>query len=385
MADSEKDAMKPMRIAQEFYSALPVDLYDQLKTFLLADSQFWLGCDAISFPRYGQSRIWDFHCDTEYVSCPQLSHPFYETFSQVTDQRAIELKDAMQQRNRELAVFWSGGIDSTLVLSAIIKNFQADELKHVTVIANDRSYFENPVFFHQAIERYQLKTVNFTNFSNTMIQQLFDKYLVTDGEPADKLWISQNCMQFEAKYGHGLLEKSYKSTADKMIEFMSDYMPTARANIYYKYLIQNIEETGAEIETLGDLFWWINFNFHWVEHLLIWYYQFPIKNFNTYRTYKQNYMPWYHTDAYQLWSRWDRPKKLVFDRHELYKFPAKQYIHDVVKDTYSLNYKSKLASPKKPFLEKVPASVVILADGSVLDHSDSGTLEKFISQYCLVR
>jgi hypothetical protein len=159
-------------------------------------------------------------------------------------------------------------------------------------------------------------------------------------------------------------------------------MSANQANQYYNSLIQNINEAGVEIVTLGDLFWWINFNFHWVEHLLVWYNQFPIKNQESYKQYKKNYKPWFNTEEYQLWSLSDRPKSIKTDRHDLYKMPAKQYIDDLVRDPYYLNYKSKLGSPKN--LKKSADNMVILSDGSNLDCSNPALVEDFIAKNCLV-
>ena len=377
--------MKPLRISDAFYQLLPTDLRSQLETFYLADRKFWLGSTAITFPRYGKSSIWDFHCDTDYLSCPALIQENADSFANASDARAIDIKERMTQQNRPLAVFWSGGIDSTVALSAIVKNFSAADLENVTVFANNRSYFENPIFFHRVIEQYQLKTINFKNLSNTTIQSLFDTYLITDGEPADKLWIANIALQFETTFGQGLLDQPYQVSTDRFIKFLSGYMSSEQAQTYYEYLIQNINDAEIDIITMGDLFWWINFNFHWVEHLLIWYQQFPIKNAEAYCIYKQNYVPWYNTDAYQLWSLADRPKSLVPDQHHLYKMEAKQYIHDLANDSFYLNYKSKVGSPKAPLLKKRPDHIVVLADGSLLDHNDPNAVKTFIDTYCLVR
>ena len=374
--------MKPLRISFDFYQLLPPEINSRLETFLLVDKEFWPGCDSVSFSRYGQTKIWDFHCDADYLICPPLTQQYNKSFSEVTDCRAAEIKKTMEQRNQDIAVFWSGGIDSTVALSAIVKNFSTAELKNVTVFANNCSYFENPIFYHQVIEKYQLKTVNFKNFSNTTVQSLFDNYIVVDGEPADKLWIVNIASQFESMYGSGALKADIAVMTDKFIEFLSQYIKLKPAQEYYEFLIKNINEAKIEILTVGDLFWWINFNFHWLEHLLIWYHQFPIKSPDAYCQYKKNYMPWYNSVEYQLWSLNDRPKFIVPDRNDLYKMPAKRYINELVNDSYYLNYKSKLGSSKK--FKKEPGDLVILADGSSLDCTDRVAVEKFIRKNCLI-
>jgi hypothetical protein len=374
--------MQPLKISFDFYQLLPPDLRDQLQPFLLADQKMWPGCESVSSARYGKTKIWNFYHDPDYVACPPLNQHFNKNFSEVTDLRAQEIKKTMQARNQPLAIFWSGGIDSTVVLSSVIKNFDSADLKNVIVIANNRSYFENPVFYHSVIERYQLKTVNFNNFSNEAIQSLFDKHLVTDGEPADKLWMVNLAIQYESAYGAGSLTTPLTQVKHQFIEFLTDYMSINQATEYYDAVLQNIKESGIEIVTVGDLFWWINFNFHWVEHLLIWYNQFQIKNIDSYKKYKQNYMPWYNSQEYQLWSLSDRPKLIPADSLNLYKMPAKQYIYDLDQNSYYLNYKSKLGSPKN--LKKTNDDLVILADGTILDCKNFDLVQEFIHTNCLI-
>jgi hypothetical protein len=374
--------MQPLRIAFDFYQLLPTELADRLETFLLADQKFWPGCESISSARYGKTKIWDFYHDPDYVSCPQLDQPSTKSFHEVTDLRAIDIKKTMLQQNQELAVFWSGGIDSTVALSAMVKNFNAADLKNVTIFANNQSYFENPIFYHSVIEKYKLKTVNFKNFSDDTIQSLFNRYLVIDGEPADKLWIVNSVFKFESIYGTGSSKKSLTETADKFINFLTGYMSIDQAQEYYDSLMLNIDEAGIEIVTIGDLFWWINFNFHWVDHLLIWYQQFPIKSTDSYKQYKKNYLPWYNSNEYQLWSLLDRPKTIKTDRQDLYKMPAKQYIYELDKNLFYLNYKSKLGSPKG--LKNAADDLVVLADGTSLDCNNPSLVEIFIRENCSI-
>jgi hypothetical protein len=374
--------MQPLRIAFDFYRLLPAELAARLETFLLADEKFWPGCESISSPRYGKTKIWNFYHDPDYVSCPQLDHRSTKSFSEVTDLRATDIKKAMLQQNQELAIFWSGGIDSTVALSAIVRNFSSSDLKNVTVFANNQSYFENPIFYHSVIEKYQLKTVSFKNLTDKTIQSVFDQYLVTDGEPADKLWIVNSIFMFESIYGVGSSNKSLTEFADKFIEFLANHMSTDQAQEYYASLVLNINEAEIDIVTIGDLFWWINFNFHWVDHLLIWYQQFPNKSAAAYKQYKKNYKPWYNSDEYQLWSLSDLPKSIQPDQQELYKMPAKQYIYELDKNLFYLNYKSKLGSPKG--LKKTVDDLVVLADGTSLDCNNPALLEKFINENCLM-
>ena len=69
----------------------------------------------------------------------------------VTDQRSWDLLAVLRREQCRLAVLWSGGIDSTIALAAIVKNWGPADLAQVDVVMNTSSYYENPVFYQQAI------------------------------------------------------------------------------------------------------------------------------------------------------------------------------------------------------------------------------------------
>jgi hypothetical protein len=62
--------------------------------------------------------------------------------------------------------------------------------------------------------------------------------------------------------------------------------------------------------------------------------------------------------------------------------PAKQYIYDLNQDSFYLNYKSKLGSPKG--LKNAVSDLVVLSDGTSLDCNNHDLVETFIQENCLI-
>lgn len=376
--------MKPIRISKNFYQCLPENLYSRIETHYLADYKFWDGTSYVASPRYGKSKIWNFHYDTDYVKIPTLDSLYNKSFEEVTDTRAIEIREILNRRQEKLAVFWSGGIDSTVVLSSLIRNFSKEELSAVTVFMNNISYIENPIFFKKIIEKHNLRIRNIgQHFTTTDLQQTFVDYIVTDGFPADKLWIAEAALKYILINGNNSICKPFREEKSSLINFLSQYMSISQSNYYYNFIVDNINETGSTVDTVGDFFWWINFNFHMSGQLLYWYFMFPNKSADIYNLFKQNYYPWYNTADYQLWSNSDRTAKMFStDRIDLYKKPAKDYIYSVVSDNFYLTYKSKMTSFRG--FQGPDNEYVILENGELLDHNDPAILNEFISQNCLV-
>ena len=85
---------------------------------------------------------------------PELTSVPSTTFEQATDITAMRLAKLIENSDLPIAVHWSGGIDSTVILSAMIKNFNPALQDRVVVVMNNASYFENPYFFEKCIKNY---------------------------------------------------------------------------------------------------------------------------------------------------------------------------------------------------------------------------------------
>jgi len=82
---------------------------------------------------------------------PEYDPLFAKSFSQVTDERALEIKKLINEHNQKFAVMYSGGIDSTIVLCALIKNLTSEELKNVVIATSSHAIVENPTFWQQFV------------------------------------------------------------------------------------------------------------------------------------------------------------------------------------------------------------------------------------------
>ena len=68
---------------------------------------------------------------------PAYDADFRLTCQEITDQRAHEVEQRMLNENKKLVVLWSGGIDSTCILAAMLKNFQPASRSQVIQTAHD--------------------------------------------------------------------------------------------------------------------------------------------------------------------------------------------------------------------------------------------------------
>ena len=82
---------------------------------------------------------------------------FDQTFEQVSDAKALEFKSRINKKNERFAIMYSGGIDSTVIMTALLKNLNKEELKNITVCTSVPAIVENPQFWRKYIwEKFQV-------------------------------------------------------------------------------------------------------------------------------------------------------------------------------------------------------------------------------------
>lgn len=366
--------MKPIYISKFIYE----HTNNNKLTFLRdIDNEFISGnAGFVGGARYGNvENNWDL-CVPDSYKGPNLDIESTATFADISDARAIELQEKIKLSGKKLGVMWSGGIDSTTIITACIRNFK--NLNHLTVFMNNHSYYENAQFFHDVIEKYNLDVIDIDGYTLNNREH----FVIADGEPGDKLLPGGLALKYQEKYS---LHKSISSSKDDIINFITQYVDQKFAIRYFELIQQNIEQTSAPIETVNDWYYWINFNFCWTAHQLQHYsnqtYDKNTKNFYTFNT---NTFNWFNTHGYQAWSLSEIGKQEKYSTNLYnYKKFAKDYIYTVHKNEY-LKYKTKCNSGYQYQRARRKKNIVVFDNGTGIKNNEPERLQKFIQDYCLV-
>lgn len=268
---------------------------------------------------------------------PDLSIPYINTFAETTDLRAQELIGVVDNKDLPIVVYWSGGIDSTVILSALIKNWPKHLLDRVLVKMNRASYFENPWFFDKVITKNNLK-----------IQDLigdWQDYFILTGSCADSLWVQADVVELEILWP-GSSKWSMVSKKDSLIQWISSKSREEIAHKMYDMVVESSQRVGVELDTFEDFYWWWNFNFVYTGQLYKYLDDYcSAQSRIDLSLWRQQHLGWYHTDSYQSWSAWNRSNGIKINKTvRSYKWPAKQYIFELDGNHWYRDYKTKIGS-----------------------------------------
>jgi hypothetical protein len=282
------------------------------------------------------------------VDCIDLEAPLFDpkfdqSFSSVTDRRCIEL--LKEKSDRPWLLMWSGGIDSTTVLTSVLKNTTAEDRKNIQVVCNAVSVYENPRFFFNHVEK-NFKLIDTADMYQNRNRATFENYYVVTGEFADNLSIGRGLGLIHQDPNIGL--KDCVRDPDQLLGMMSSAAGKKCAHWYYERMIENIQSTDLPISTYFDACWWQFFNYVWTEFNIDRYFRF-VNQFTcsseNFKLYNSSMIDWYNTKEYQKWSMHNiLVKKNYGNNIANIKQYAKEYIYEFDRDEYYRVFKMKGAS-----------------------------------------
>lgn len=279
--------------------------------------------------------------DVPGFSMPDCIPSYNKSWDDITDQRCLELRAT--KFDRPWIVMWSGGIDSTHIVCALIKNLPPADLKNITIACTPVCVWENSYFYFNYIKP-NFKVIDSHHIRQQDIEYQ-NKFYTLDGEPADQLFGGLSTVLYNMQPNIDLLRKDIVKHSDYAIEFIAKKTNRHFAEWYYQTLISSAASSGVSVTTFHELVWWSVFNHSWVSVKFRLFYYSNWKNVKNVKSYIDQIVHWYDTNDYQQWAmNKNNTDQKLGQQISDYKLAAKKYIHAVNTDNYYMKYKTKMAS-----------------------------------------
>lgn len=269
------------------------------------------------------------------------------------DQRAIELSNIAKLQNKRILIMWSGGIDSTVVVSSFLKNLPTADLENISILLTVNSIYENPDFYKNHIAG-KLHCMPYLDYVAN--EESFKKYMVLHGDPADCLFGPSTAMFADLMPTGDHLRpfKDNVSLIAKTIDRKS-LRTIKRLGIegfgrwYANKITNNLLEVAPEgVETISDWWWWHYYNFKW--EFSVWRYLLRRKTngFETQALSNETIsdivsQTFFNTDKFQQWS-YSNLRNHIGKDVSSHKLEAKKYIYELDHNDMYLKYKTKTES-----------------------------------------
>jgi hypothetical protein len=261
---------------------------------------------------------------------------FSKNYEDICNDRAVELMTKAEKENIDLYVFYSGGIDSTLVLVSLLKNATETQKGRIVVVMSEDSISENPNFYRDYIE------------SKLRVESSYDFPMLLDlpgifvtGEHNDHIFGSLFTKDFILMYGEKFIHEPYNR--EKYLSFLNLLVNKNQFNSFYLDIFEEIvKKSPVKINTNFEFLWWIWFSLKWQSpfwNTLVCVSSRDIKN----KINENRYCSFFNTNDFQLWSMNNLDKKIKND-WKSYKWICKEIIYNFDKDADYRDNKIKFGS-----------------------------------------
>lgn len=262
----------------------------------------------------------------------EIPTPFTDsyTLTDIMDSRAKELLGS----NNVVMVAWSGGVDSTAVVVALLKNCPEAERNRIKIVFNEQSINENPNFYKYLI------TCGVTMIQDEMVTDILREEecdVVTSGWCADQLFGSDINLQNPDLYHVPFMDGITWHIEKRLKAKLSNKSKAILTDIYLDYA----NKLGIKLEQFCQFAWMFNFGCKWTT--IKSYKQFALAGTINY----DKLTAFYDTLDFQRYalSRQDVIAQVnPYQFPMQYKLPLKQYIFEYDKNQEYLTSKTKIGS-----------------------------------------
>lgn len=282
------------------------------------------------------------------IKCPPIEiknlYPFAEwgptqSFDELSFSRFDNLLSTAMSLNKKLIIFYSGGIDSTLIAALALSHPNFNLYKDQIYIAyNEESIKENYNFYQQYL---------LPNFQNNLISSNGYYSLIADdnnmcitGEFADNIFGSLTLKSYMDNTGDfAAIHKPFLDTGLQWL--LKKIKNTEKIDHMAELLLTIINQSPRKLISNHDCFWWLNFVLKWqaVKFRLASHAPSPI----LVNKIAKNVIHFFDTYEFQNWAVNTEELKVDNDWYS-YKMPAKKIIYDINKDDYYFKWKTKYPS-----------------------------------------
>lgn len=301
------------------------------------DFDTWRGMyrvtNAITAPYIDRTKVVQFPIKTHIPEICLM--PFYdENFTMSYMDCALEeanriYKDA-EEKNVPVYIFWSGGIDSSMVVVAFIEAKGLDYAKKkIKIVMTPESIIENPYMYYS----YILPHLDIV--SGEHIDSMFkrDKIIVT-GELNDQLIGSDVMRDFIAFKGTKDTFTPWQQSEIERYYFDHKGMPKEHAEVWADVLTTCVKTAPCPVYDYWDYYWYITFACKWmyVSHRLLVYADpsyIEYSNHDDFYFYQRSF---YASENFQKWAMKNPDKKHQYT-WQSHKWYPRKIVADFMKES----------------------------------------------------
>lgn len=195
---------------------------------------------------------------------PDLEQVIDLSLSDLLDRRACEIGQIAQSQDKKIVVMWSGGIDSTAVLAALIRNLSPHDRSRITVCTSLAAVDENAFFYHTQIQD-RLSMLHWYDLK--LSDEFFNRNILLHGDPGDCIF-GPSVSKYRSLWPDQQYLKPWKDNLPTLYRLYHDPQVPEFGQWWVDKICANLhaqQESGCmiNVKTISDWHWYNYFTFKW--------------------------------------------------------------------------------------------------------------------------
>lgn len=257
---------------------------------------------------------------------PKFNPAFNLTYTDCCQKQVRSLLDKQAKLDKPIRIMYSGGIDSSIVLTSFINEIGLDECaKRIELVMSTVSIDENPAMWEKVLRRSKIKLINSLEFN----QSVSPDYLLVAGEFNDQLFGSAMIKPLlKWKPASELLKPR---SLDMLVDYFLWIGLDQKESEHWGNLLHSLAENAEnEIYSTWDVFWWLNFTCKW-SSVYFRFLMFNPQQFISKEYLENHYTQFFGTEEFQQWSMNDTSHKHQ-GTWDTYKWYPRKLVSEFLED-----------------------------------------------------
>lgn len=273
----------------------------------------------------------------------------FDSFENIFDSLITQYCVEFAQHNKTIYLSWSGGIDSTTIVTGFLKNAPKEILERIEILCNEDSIIENPYFYHMFLkDKFKQHRINDFLLDDTTVNDS----IIIDGEAGNQCMGNNIIAKLVFSNRLDVLLKPWRQekNLNQLLVIENKWLslvPNVDDAVTYwvNQLLATVPYCPVELVTIYDLFWWANFDMKFNDVLLrkIPGYAFNLTNTGTKTLWDHALIRPFASKEMQCWSILSKDARAEMTPIDL-KYFSKKYILDFDKNYHYFEYKTETAS-----------------------------------------
>ena len=244
--------------------------------------------------------------------------PKLGVFSKSLERIVLDRAKDILNQNKYINLLWSGGIDSTLIFSALRKEIQNKDQLKITCTYN--SIFESGSFFDKYIKNEFEYDIKPRQLLPKPYDFKFDSDIILTGSLGDHLTGSISMSDCIVTNFQITRKDKTKPSKEKIMSEIDEKIENVLSKEYYEFYLPIFQNFEVEINTMKDFYWFFLFVCGWcsAKHRL---------KFRQSLKYISKYQSFFDNDDFQRWSMYVKGG-MHHSFHPDWKIEFKNFIDD---------------------------------------------------------